>query len=254
MIQAEFRGAAPSGPFRMPEDVRAAGPREQKRPGNGPAPVLFRRSDTLSPMDRKTFLRASGCCAALAALQQLGCASLEAASEPSTGQGTTPASPSPAKPLTPAERRVAWAEIWAKRFFDVFDSHLDEETRATIMKANGRACHEGSQPGRKVTPVDIDTLIASVRSNVGEDAIRRDGNVVEFRYVKNPQGLKVADGYCLCPLVETGPAGLSGTYCWCSVGYVQHMFETEVGRPAKVELLESLKRGGKGCRFRITLG
>ena len=239
---------------RVRETARAAKLREE---GDGirPGPVLFASSAKPTPMDRKTFLRASGCCAALAALQQLGCASLEAASEPATGQGTTtPGSPSSAQPLTPADRRVAFAETWAKRFFDVLDSHLDEETREAIMRANGKACHEGSQPGQKAAPVDIDTFIAGVRRYMGEDAIRRDGNVVEFRYVQNPRGLKVADGYCLCPLVETGPAGLSGTYCWCSVGYVQHMFETEVGRPAKVELLESLKRGGKGCRFRVTLG
>ena len=121
------------------------------------------------------------------------------------------------------------------------------------MKANGRACHEGSTGGRTVAPEEVDAFIARMRSHIGDEAIRREGDTVYFNYVGNPRGLKVADGYCLCPLVETGPAGLSGTYCWCSVGYVQHMFEVAVGRPAKVDLLESLKRGGKGCKFKITL-
>jgi hypothetical protein len=31
------------------------------------------------------------------------------------------------------------------------------------------------------------------------------------------------------------------------------MFEVFTGHPVKVELLESLKRGGKGCKFKITL-
>ncbi|HQT92614.1 MAG TPA: DUF6144 family protein, partial [Candidatus Kryptobacter bacterium] len=60
-------------------------------------------------------------------------------------------------------------------------------------------------------------------------------------------------GYCLCPLVESGPEGLSGTYCDCSVGYVREMFRTYTGKAVSVELLESLKRGGRTCRFGITV-
>jgi hypothetical protein len=50
-----------------------------------------------------------------------------------------------------------------------------------------------------------------------------------------------------CPLTEKGPEGLSGLYCECSVGYVKYMIERVTGTTVKVELLESLKRGGKGC-------
>lgn len=217
--------------------------------------MLYGCLTTNPPMDRKTFLKANGCCAALVALQRLSCDALGAEPEAAPGTAPTPLpSPAAGKPLTHAEKRVEFAETWAKRFFDVLDSHLDEPTRAAIMKANGRACHEAGDAGRKAGPMDIDLFIARVRSYIGEDAIRREGDVVYFRYVQNPAGLKVSDGYCLCPLVETGPTGLSGTYCLCSVGYVQNMFETAVGRPARIELLESLKRGGKGCRFKITLG
>ena len=225
--------------------------------GKPPAWVLvpLTPKPTLPMMDRKSFLKTGGCCAALAALGRLASPARGAAPEAAPDAARpSPPSPAPAVPLTPAEERVRFSETWAKRFFDVLDAHLDAPTREAIMRANGRACHEGGNPGRKVEPTDIDTFIARVRAYIGEDAIRRDGDVVTFHYVQSPRGLKVADGYCLCPLVETGPAGLSGTYCWCSVGYVQHMFETEVGRPAKVELLESLKRGGKGCKFRVTLG
>jgi len=206
-------------------------------------------------MDRKSFLRTGGCCAALVALRGLAPGARAAGAEgASDGAAPAPKGPPQAVPLTPDAERVKFSETWAKRFFDVLDAHLDEATRETIMRANGRACHLGSQAGHVVEPVDIDTFIARVRSYIGEEAIHREGNVVYFHYVANPRGLKVADGYCLCPLVETGPAGLSGTYCLCSAGYVQHMFETEVGRPAKAELLESLKRGDKGCKFKITLG
>lgn len=81
-------------------------------------------------------------------------------------------------------------------------------------------------------------------------AIRCEGDVGCFYCVQNPGDLKVADGYCLCPLVKTGSAGLSGTCCWFWVGSLP-MFAFLVGGPAKVEPLESLKRGGMVAGTRL---
>jgi hypothetical protein len=198
-------------------------------------------------MNRKEFLRAGGCCAALALLKR-------AAGE--TPAASTPAAPTPPPaglPLTSAEERVAFAERWAKRFFDVLDATVDQETREKLMRANGRACHEGSLQRHKQPTATVDQFVEFIRSHHGPESARREGDTVYFNYIQNFSGLKVADGYCLCPLVETGPAGLSGTYCFCSVGYVQHMFELMAGHPVKVALLDSLKRGGKGCKFKIDL-
>ena len=204
-------------------------------------------------MNRKEFLRAGGCCAALALLKRAA-GETPAASAPAapTPPPTPVPLPSPAsKPLTSAEERVAFAERWAKRFFDVLDATVDQETREKLMRANGRACHEGSLQRHKQPPANVDQFVEHIRSHFGPEFARREGDTVYFNYIQNFSGLKVADGYCLCPLVETGPAGLSGTYCFCSVGYVQHMFELMAGHPVKVTLLESLKRGGKGCKFKI---
>ncbi len=198
-------------------------------------------------MNRKEFLVAGGCCAALTLLQRASGATAAAAAPPAPAPA--PAGP----PVTSAEQRVAFGERWAKRFFDVLDANLDEPTREKIMRANGRACHAGSRLKQELPP-SLDAFIARIHSYPGgKDIVRREGDTVYFSYAQNPRGLRVADGYCLCPLVETGPAGLSGTFCLCSVGYVQDMFETMAGHPVQVQLLESLKRGGKGCRFKIDL-
>lgn len=198
-------------------------------------------------LNRKQFLQAAGCCAAIAVVQRAF------GETPAAPAAVAPPPPAPSNPSpTPAEQRVAFSERWAKRFFDVLDEQLDPETRERLMRANGRACHEGSLKDQPPPP-SIDDFISWAQAHMGKEAIRRAGDVVYFSYIENPRGLKVADGNCLCPLVETGPKGLSGTYCLCSVGYVQHMFEGMAGHPVKVTLLESLKRGGKGCRFKIEL-
>lgn len=54
-------------------------------------------------------------------------------------------------------------------------------------------------------------------------------------------------------VVESGPAGLSPTYCYCSTGYVKEGFERRIGKAVKVELLDSLKMGGKDCIFKLTI-
>jgi Family of unknown function (DUF6144) len=196
-------------------------------------------------MNRKDFLKTVGTAGALSGALTIlgnGCPCVVArADEPLPEKGS------------PARKRVDFSEGWAKRFFDVLDAEVDERTRVRIMEANGRACYLYSIKDRKIGPMPVDALIEAAQKYVGKENAWRDGNTIYFNYVKNPDGLKVADGYCLCPLVESGPPGLSGTFCACSVGYVREMFTLYLGKPVHVELLESLKRGGKRCRFKITL-
>ncbi|MEW6364151.1 MAG: DUF6144 family protein [Acidobacteriota bacterium] len=69
-----------------------------------------------------------------------------------------------------------------------------------------------------------------------------------------PFGLQRAplpDSFCLRPLVESKPKGLSASYCLCSVGYIQELFSRAFGQPVTVELLDSVFRGGKRCKFKI---
>lgn len=154
---------------------------------------------------------------------------------------------------TPIDERVKFAQKYIKRFMDNLDAELDEPTRVRLMHANGRACHRSITPPPKFPP--LDQFIAGANRWAGKDGpiMRREGDTLYFDYYSNPAGLKVADGWCLCPLVEKGPDGLSGTFCECSVGYVTEMFTIVTDKPVKVELFESLKRGGKGCRFKISL-
>jgi hypothetical protein len=164
---------------------------------------------------------------------------------------------------TPVPMQVSWAHVWVKRFFDNLDAVVDEPTRTRLMHVNGRSCYRGAVDPPEVTgtpkeftmpkfPGTMDEFITLVNKYSGPTpAARREGDTVYFEYIANGKGLKVADGWCLCPLVERGPNGLSGTFCECSVGYVTEMFSDIARHPVHVELLESLKRGGKSCRFKI---
>ena len=193
-------------------------------------------------MDRKDFLKSvvSGCCGAMLFLnsEQI----LSATEEQKT-----------LSKQTPCKEKTKFTKEWIQRFMKVLDNSLDEKTRRQIMQANGKACytaHKRKPLEKKMIP---EVLVEKMAKFVGKENCFMKGNKIYFNYFKNPRGLKISDGYCLCPMVEDGPAILSPTYCYCSVGYVGEMFKFYLGKAVKVELLESLRTGGNKCRFLIQL-
>ncbi len=187
-------------------------------------------------MDRKDFLKTVGQVGIISgAVAALGgqCTCFAAATE------------APATKSTPCEEKQEWIEGWTKRFFDNLDSELDQTTRIKLLVANGRACYRHSREGRTATPISINKLVDKLQKYEGKENVRLEDNIVYFNY-------QTPDGKCLCPLVEAGPKELSHTYCNCSVGYVTEMFSQAIGKPVAVELLESLRRGGTGCKFKVT--
>ncbi len=202
-------------------------------------------------MNRKEFLaRFSATAAAVVLARDIGWAQDQKPAV-SVAPAVAPSNPSAGKE-TALDKKYEFSQSYIKRFMDVIDKELTPEQRVALMRANGRACYLGSHPKADIT---LDEFIHRAKNvwHAPEDMIRREGDTVYFRYVQNSRGLRTEDGYCLCPLVEQGPPGLSGTYCECSVGYVGEMFSQLAGKPVKVELTESLKRGGKACRFTIHL-
>ena len=212
-------------------------------------------------MDRKEFLGRS---LQLAAGVGLGCPCLGWAAEGGPAPEAQPA-PKAAEGGSPCgklagdyprattfEKRAEFGKTWIGRFMGVLDETVDDRTRRGLMEANGRQCALGAygppDPAQRLT---VDELVAKLASHVGPENCRREGDVVFFNYRGSPGGLQISDGYCLCPLVEDGPTDLSPTYCHCSVGYVGYLFERWTGRTMRVDLLESLRGGGKACRFAV---
>jgi hypothetical protein len=87
-------------------------------------------------MNRKAFLNTSGkmgACTCLCAASSSVHTSLF-----QEGNQTRPGE----KTMERAVKRMEYADHWVKRFFDVMDRTLDEETRKRLMMANGIACYK----------------------------------------------------------------------------------------------------------------
>ncbi len=158
---------------------------------------------------------------------------------------------------TPCDKRVVQGQKVISRIMRQLDAQVDPATRKSIMESCGQACYEGAHGKRsadKPTPEQAARFLDGMRKYLGAEGVRQaaDETVVTFKYKSNPQGLKVADGYCLCPILEDAPKDISPTYCQCSVGYVKEIFERGVGKPARVELTDSVLRGARTCSFTVT--
>jgi hypothetical protein len=158
---------------------------------------------------------------------------------------------------TPAWRRADFAQEWTQRLMQEVDTVLGADAGKKLMRSCGRSCflHSfGVRPEGKPQPGALDAFVEATGRKDPE--IRREGDTVHYQYGSthgSPYGLSPADGICLCPLVETLEGPLSATYCECSAGYVKELFERLTDRPVAVEVVESVRRGGKVCRFRIEL-
>jgi len=154
-----------------------------------------------------------------------------------------------------SDTRIRFAEGWIKRFMTVLDSKLDADTACAVMRSNGRACFLDwvDHGGPKIEPTTLEEYAEKVKER-NDGAVEVDGHTIYFQYLSAAETGKPSDeGACLCPLVESKPEGLSDTYCQCSVGYVNQWYEMLFAKPVRVELLDSVLRGGPRCRFKITV-
>jgi hypothetical protein len=161
-----------------------------------------------------------------------------------------------AQPKTRDQERIAFAEGWLKRFFEVFDANLDEPTRRKIMMANGKSCYLTwiKDTKQEIKPVGFERFTNWIKTQVTDGSYSVDGKTIYFQYLYAAEtGQAAPESHCLCPMVETKPEGLSATYCICSVGYVKQMHEMYLGQPVEVELVDSVLRGGPRCKFKITV-
>lgn len=199
-------------------------------------------------MNRKGFLKTLG---------RAGICGCAAASGLRAALALTPGQAGPGdKTPERALKRMRFADQWTKRFFDIVDQTLDPETRKKLMMANGRTCLSDwiRESKKEIKQVDFDKWAEGVSKAGKPDGPKIEGNVIHYQYGGSAEtGQASPEGICLCPMVESKPAGLSPTYCLCSVGYVKEMHELLFGRKVDVELLDSVLMGGKRCRFKITV-
>jgi hypothetical protein len=126
--------------------------------------------------------------------------------------------------------------------FDSIDAELDEETKVRVMAGCGRGCFRRFQFQQDIARLgrgNVESLVQAYKKNF---EVWQEGELVHVRYGAESK-------QCYCPAARYHPAKPHDVHCECTRATHQTIFETALGRPIKVEVVESLRRGGKTCHF-----
>jgi hypothetical protein len=192
-------------------------------------------------MKRSDFLRTSSqfACASCVALT-LGRSSTAAA------ETTAPASATPITPVDEALQRAQdenrFINHWLTDLFDTIDAELDRPTQLKLIEGCGRGCfrrHKFKTDIAEAGKGDVDKLLAAYRRNF---RVEREGERVHISYGRERNS-------CFCPAARNRPARPNDLHCECTRATHEAIFETALGRPIRVELAETVRRGGQRCHL-----
>jgi hypothetical protein len=148
---------------------------------------------------------------------------------------------------------------WVKNAMEKLDALVDEKTRVQIMQNCGYNCAKknnkviGRAVARRRKYASTDEFLkAEQQKPMRGTRLAREGNVLHQFYT--PQAF-TRPMRCYCSLLRGLPneETISKTYCNCARGFVEKFWENVLGRPVKVDLLQSVASGDKECKFAIHL-
>jgi len=88
---------------------------------------------------------------------------------------------------------------------------------------------------------DIDEFLEKLnKAHIGGGKLRRDNSIIYASYER-----------CYCGSVSKTQKPISLLYCQCSCGWYKKLFEATLGKPVKVELVDSIIHGADTCQFII---
>lgn len=137
---------------------------------------------------------------------------------------------------------------WVTDLFEAIDEELDDDMKLKLMAGCGKGCfrrHSFKTDIAKAGKGNVDNLVQAY-TKVFE--AWREGDAVHIRF-----GAEVKQ--CFCPAARYHPAKMmNDLHCECTRACHQAIFETALQRPIKVEVVESVRRGGRTCHFIARVG
>ncbi|TAM46824.1 MAG: hypothetical protein EPN53_12820 [Acidobacteria bacterium] len=181
-------------------------------------------------MDRKTFLKASlGVVAA-----SVAGASLRAGAEEAPC----------AKELENANRESAFVNAWLTDLFAAIDAEVDPPAQVRLLEACGRGCYRRHAFKPEIARKGRGSLANLQRAYAESFESWVEDGALHIRYGKVSKG-------CYCPAARNRPARPHDLHCECTKATHQTVCEMALGRPCRVEVLETVRRGGRTCHFAV---
>lgn len=150
--------------------------------------------------------------------------------------------------LTKYERQLEYEkgfiENWLSDLLDTMEQELDEDTCIKLIEGCGKGCfrrHKFKTDIAEQGKGDKKKLIEAMKSTF---EVWEEGDKVHVRFGEKSPG-------CYCPVLRNRPLKENDIHCNCTKATQQAIFETAMGRPIKVDILESVRRGDLTCHFLV---
>ena len=179
----------------------------------------------------KTILKAGMCSCALMLFHQ---GTAEAGSSAESSAATNPQQTAD----------VDFIANWLNDLLDTAETTLDREAQIKLIEGCGKGCFNRHQFKKDIAADGKGNLENLVKAYDRNFEIWKENDVVHIRYGK-------VSKRCYCPVANRRPIKENDIFCECTRMTHQTVFETALDRPVKVEVLESLRRGGKTCHFAV---
>jgi hypothetical protein len=163
-----------------------------------------------------------------------------------SGETVASGDPDQTDPLSRLKREKEFVESWLSDLLDTMDAELDEKTRVKLIEGCGRGCFRRYQFKRDIAIQGRNNLAKLLEAYKKNFEVWQEGDQVHIRYGPVSNG-------CYCPAARYRPAKPKDLHCECTRTTHQSIFESALGRPFKVDVIESLRRGGKTCHFLVHL-
>lgn len=187
-------------------------------------------------MDRKEFLEKAGkvgiCTSALLLLNQSGLPLSAAENAPDE--------------LERLKQERDFIINWMTDLRESIETNVDQKTKEKLFAHCGVRCferHKFKTDLAKKGEGNLEKLLEAYKENF---EVWREGDDFHIRYGKvNPK--------CYCSVGRGIPDRENDVHCECTRNTHKAIFETALKKPCNIELLESVKRGGKTCHMVVHL-
>jgi hypothetical protein len=149
--------------------------------------------------------------------------------------------------------------LWIKDAIERLDAATTPEKRRQIMAACGHNCiahnsrlAQAIKVRRQKYATEADFLKAEIKKPVKGTRLELQGKTLIQYYTPHTY---TTPRRCFCGLMLALPENVnaSPTYCQCALGFVEKYWEGALGRPVRVEVIETAITEAEECKFIIHL-
>lgn len=175
------------------------------------------------------------------------------------------------EPISPIEARLDWVQQAMQRLDQAIP---DPEKRGLIIHGSAHRFPEVRIEKMHTLYQELGSIDALIEwigedkvANGGEswygNPVRKGNTIYDTKNPASPEEYKQAEtdlekrmARCFCPIVRAAIKAnrtLSATFCNCSAGYTAQFWQSILGQPLRIEVLESVLKGDEVCKFAIHL-